>query len=630
MNLFFNNYSIKVKILLFVFSFTTLFFGLIIFFLSFNVKNNSIKDSKEIINTETKRYANLTQNIFDNAFSSAETYTDAFLESRKLPQNVRDTLNKNILLRVLNRNPDYLSVALHYEISALDPNYKKKNGRVRNIAFKLNNESHFSQNIADTNNLDLTGLYYEAREIAVNMVSVPYYDTQTPELAGILMVTIITALVEDGKYIGQTGIDLTLKKVQQMIQTIKPSESSIAYLVASNNSIVAHSDTSLFNKDFIEINKNYEKEFQYAIKKVKENKSYNFEINKAGDELYVSFFPIKAGNDDRYWALVTETPISVFTQKSNRLFYITIFGGIIGILLFSLAIYFAINGITKKLILAINFAQEISDGNLSSRIDITSKDEIGQLAKSMNHMANKLKKMIQKINSSSDNMNNASSQISEYSAELSQLASGQAASAEEVMASIEEISANIHSNSENASQTEKISEHTLFGIKTGSESATETLEAIKEITNKISIINEISKQTNILSLNAAVEAARAGQYGKGFGVVANEVKKLAERSQEAANQINELSEKGINISSLAEKELSILIPDVEKTALLIREISTASNEQGNGIDQIGSAVQILTDIAQKNAAFSVNLDEKAKLLNKEAELLKTVIKFFKI
>ncbi|MBN2758627.1 MAG: methyl-accepting chemotaxis protein [Bacteroidales bacterium] len=630
MNLFFNNYSIKVKILLFVFSFTTLFFGLIIFFLSFNVKNNSIKDSKEIINTETKRYANLTQNIFDNAFSSAETYTDAFLESRKLPQNVRDTLNKNILLRVLNRNPDYLSVALHYEISALDPNYKKKNGRVRNIAFKLNNESHFSQNIADTNNLDLTGLYYEAREIAVNMVSVPYYDTHTPELAGILMVTIITALVEDGKYIGQTGIDLTLKKVQQMIQTIKPSESSIAYLVASNNSIVAHSDTSLFNKDFIEINKNYEKEFQYAIKKVKENKSYNFEINKAGDELYVSFFPIKAGNDDRYWALVTETPISVFTQKSNRLFYITIFGGIIGILLFSLAIYFAINGITKKLILAINFAQEISDGNLSSRIDITSKDEIGQLAKSMNHMANKLKKMIQKINSSSDNMNNASSQISEYSAELSQLASGQAASAEEVMASIEEISANIHSNSENASQTEKISEHTLFGIKTGSESATETLEAIKEITNKISIINEISKQTNILSLNAAVEAARAGQYGKGFGVVANEVKKLAERSQEAANQINELSEKGINISSLAEKELSILIPDVEKTALLIREISTASNEQGNGIDQIGSAVQILTDIAQKNAAFSVNLDEKAKLLNKEAELLKTVIKFFKI
>ena len=276
-----------------------------------------------------------------------------------------------------------------------------------------------------------------------------------------------------------------------------------------------------------------------------------------------------------------------------------------------------------------NFAQQISDGDLSSRIDKSSNDEIGQLAKSMNQMAVKLKKMIKKIDVSSVNMTNASDQISQYSSELSQDASGQAASAEEVMASIEEMSSNIHSNSENAMQTEKISNQTLIGVKNGSKSANQTLEAINQIAEKITIINDIAFQTNILSLNAAVEAARAGQYGKGFGVVAAEVNKLAERSKEAATSINELSAKGVSISRIAEKELATLVPEVEKTATLISEITNASTEQSHGADQIQNAVQTLTDIAQKNAAFSVELDDKAKILSKEADYLKTVIHFFK-
>ncbi|RLD74601.1 MAG: hypothetical protein DRJ10_16735 [Bacteroidetes bacterium] len=630
MNSFYRNLKLKGKILIIVLPITTLFFTLVILYFSTNIKRDGSAEAKELVNSETQRYALLTKKIFDEAFSIAHTYTGAFIENMVLPADVRDSVNKKILLRTLGQNEDFLSVGLHYQIDALDPDYDKKNGRIRNISFKLNDKLYFSQNTADTTNEELSGLYYVAKEFAKPMVSNPYYDTHTPELEGILMVTVITSLVQDGKYLGQTGIDLALENIQQMVQSINPFELSVAYLVASNNKIVAHTDNSLFNKDLFEINKGYESEFENALNQIKSNTAFNFELEKGNEEFYISVLPIKVGEDGKHWALITETPLNVLIEKSNRLFRSTIIAGLIGLISLALIIYFLIDSITKRLLVAVKFAQKVSDGDLSSHIEFHDKDEIGQLAKSMNQMANKLKKMIKKITISSENMNTASSFISEYSSELSQGASGQAASAEEVMASIEEMGSNIHSNSENAQQTEKISNQTLIGVKNGSKSANQTLKSISEITEKISIINEISRQTNILSINAAIEAARAGQYGKGFGVVASEVKKLAERSQEAALSINELSVKGVDISALAEKELSTLVPEVEKTATLISEITNASREQSNGVDQIQSAVQSLTDVAQKNAAFSVELDDKAKILSKEADHLKAVINFFKI
>lgn len=630
MKLFYRNYNLKGKILIIVLPLTALVFILINVFFSTKVKQYSTAEAKELVNSETQRYALLTQKIFDEAFSVAQTYSGAFIENIVLPASLRDSINKNILFRTLGKNGDFLSVALHYQLSALDPDYDKKNGRIRNVALKLNNKLSFKQNVADTTNEELGGLYYEAKKFGKPMVSNPYYDVRTKELEGILMVTVITSLINNGEYLGQTGIDLALDRIQEMVQSINPFESSVACLVASNNKIVAHTDKNLFNKDLFEIYKGHESEFENALNQIKNNAAFNFQLTKSNREYYVSVLPIKVGEDGKQWALITETPLDVLTEKSDDLFNVIIVAVIIGLALLSLVIYFLINGISKKLLVAINFSQKISDGDLSSRIEINDKDEIGQLAGSMNQMADKLKDFVGRINSSSENINSASSFISQYSSELSQGASGQAASAEEVMASIEEMGSNIHSNTENAKQTEKISNQTLIGVKNGSNSANQTLKSIAEIAEKISIINDIAFQTNILSLNAAVEAARAGEHGKGFGVVATEVKKLAERSQEAATSINELSARGVDISIRAKKELSSLVPEVEKTATLISEITNASSEQSNGVDQIQSAVQILTDIAQKNAAFSVELDDKAKNLIEEANHLKTIINFFKV
>lgn len=628
MNIYFK--SIKWRILVTILSYVVVVFSAFNIYISYSAKNNSLTDSQKIINETTEHYADKIHVIFSNAFSIANTFSDSFIEIINLDSSRRDSLTKKILLNVLKNNKNYLTTAIHYELSAIEPAYTKKNGRLRNIAFRLNNKLYFSKNIADTTNKELSGLYYDARKLGKPMLSNPYYDTHTPELKGILMVTAVTGIIKDGKYLGQTGIDLSLENIQKMIQSINPFESSVAYLVSANNKIVAHPDKNLFNKDFMEQNRAFKDTFSYALKQVRKNKSYHFKLKKNTGIYYVSFTPVNVGVEDQNWALVTETPIKLLTEKSDRLFYKIRIIGVISLIILFVIISYSLNKTSRSLIEVINFSQDISNGNLSKRIKVTGKDEIAQLADSMNKMAEKLKEVLRKVVISSDKLNLISGTISKYSTELSQGASGQAASSEQVMASIDEMSANIHNNTESAKQTEQISKQTLEGVKKGSQSAHQTLNAISEIAVKISIINEISRQTNILSLNAAVEAARAGAHGKGFGVVAGEVKKLAEKSQEAANYINDLSEKGVDISSLAEEELAELVPEVEKIAGLISSITSASSEQSKGVDQIQEAVQALNEIAQKNAAFSVELDDKAESLAKEAGLLKSIILHFKI
>lgn len=158
----------------------------------------------------------------------------------------------------------------------------------------------------------------------------------------------------------------------------------------------------------------------------------------------------------------------------------------------------------------------------------------------------------------------------------------------------------------------------------------ETVSAMKQIATKISIIEEIARQTNLLALNAAIEAARAGEHGKGFAVVASEVRKLAERSQTAAAEIGTLSTSSVEVAEQAGNILVKLVPDIQKTAELVQEISAASSEQNTGVAQINKAVQLLDQVVQQNAAASEELSSTAEELSSQMEQLKYVAAFFSI
>ncbi|MCM0081847.1 methyl-accepting chemotaxis protein [Geomonas sp. Red32] len=277
----------------------------------------------------------------------------------------------------------------------------------------------------------------------------------------------------------------------------------------------------------------------------------------------------------------------------------------------------------------VEVAQAVANGDLTHSINLDRKDEVGILASALNEMVDKLKEIVGEVKSASDNVASGSQQLSSGAEELSQGASEQAAAAEEASSSMEEMSSNIRQNADNALQTEKIAQKSAKDAIEGGKAVQETVAAMKDIAGKINIIEEIARQTNLLALNAAIEAARAGEHGKGFAVVASEVRKLAERSQKAAAEISELSSSSVDVAEKAGQLLTMMVPDIQRTAELVQEISAACREQDTGAEQINKAIQQLDQVIQANAGASEEMASTAEELSSQAEQLQTSVSFFK-
>jgi len=290
--------------------------------------------------------------------------------------------------------------------------------------------------------------------------------------------------------------------------------------------------------------------------------------------------------------------------------------------------------ITNSILKSINGAKvaidKIAEGDLTKEIEVNSKDEVGNMLLAFRKMTLKLKEVISHVHQSSANITSASEEMNASSQDMTQGATEQAASSEQVSSSMEEMAANIRQNTENAQQTEKIALAAAKDLQSGNEAVMQTLDSMRLIASKITIISEIARQTNILALNAAVEAARAGEHGKGFAVVASEVRKLAERSQEAAEEINQISKNSVDIAENSGKLFEKMVPNIQHTVRLVQEITAASLEQNSGTGQVNEAVQELNQVTQKNASSAEELAASAEELASQASLLNDVIAFFNI
>jgi methyl-accepting chemotaxis protein len=286
----------------------------------------------------------------------------------------------------------------------------------------------------------------------------------------------------------------------------------------------------------------------------------------------------------------------------------------------------------------------LADGNLTRRITAEYQGDFAELKHNANSTAERIGQTIADIKRAAREVTNASAEISTSTTDLSQRTEEQAASLEQTSASMEEIAVTVKKNAENAQQANESAGRAREVADRGGQVVAKAVSAMAEIeasSRKISdiigVIDEIARQTNLLALNAAVEAARAGDAGRGFAVMASEVRTLAQRSSQAAKDIKDLItnsnsqvQEGVGLVNQAGSALAEILESIKEVGGVVAGIALASSEQATGIEQVNKALAQMDEVTQQNSALVEENAATAKTLEHQSGSMDERVSFFRI
>ncbi len=342
------------------------------------------------------------------------------------------------------------------------------------------------------------------------------------------------------------------------------------------------------------------------------------------------FVPIIFMNEISPWQVRVLVPMSVITKEATQSMLQKAVMGFSVSALIIILVFLRVRKLLRPMIPIKAIAEKVAYGDLTDDISIKTNDELQVIGDAFQNVIEQMRVVATALQQSANQIKLTGYEISNSANHVAVGASEQATTMEEISSSMEEMVANINNNLTNASITALSSNKTVDEIDKVMDAFESTSAAINEITQKIEIINEIAERTDLLAINAAIEAARAGESGKGFTVVASEIRKLAEKSMLASSTINELSASNIKIADASLELLQKTVPDIQSNARKVSEITTASSEQNIGASQISNAIIQLDNVIQDNASSAEELATSADVFKALSKELIEIASFFKL
>lgn len=608
--------------------------AILVVYSSLQTRREAIKAAEDNVKAEASNFAADIRLILEDAMDASRAFANAlsvvgdqqFLG--RLSREQAQAMGKKVLLS----NKDFIGLTIAFEPNAFDGKDRvfvnsfahDETGRL--MSYITRNQSGDADIDCLVDYQDEAGApwYYMPKQLKRDYLTEPIlYPIQGRD---VLMISLMTPILNGDQFLGVTGIDYPIDFMQSLVLSKSLYNGNFDLSILSNEGVFAASN---LHPDWV----------NQSVRVVRKDKAQEI-LNTIGlgrphrlvdDGHLVVTEPLFIGNSGIPWQIQISVPISEITRYANQLMWNQIGIGFVLLILGVFLVIWYVSRLIKPMEVMVEMVSDMSQGNLKRKVSInTSNDEIGVLYHAFSEMRDKLVVIINQIIEGSNQIAAASEQLSSTSMQISQGAAEQASAAEEVSSTIQEMTANIQQNRSNATDSEVITKAVTGGVSKGAETSQMSVKAFNEIAGKIMFIKDIAMQTNILALNASVEAARSGEHGRGFAVVATEVRKLAEHTSEASVVIDDLIERSKVVVQETGDIMQTIVPQMNDASRLVQEIAASSAEQASGAEQVNNAIQQLSHVIQQNAAASEEMASSSEELSSQAESLKATISFFQV